>query len=212
MLIFFILSNLNIIFLLIWVIFWVLVVFKYFKPHWINNISYFNLFLVSVGIHIFFGVLVTWGQYYVWANGSELTKLLLTLPVSPETPFPRLFLFIRPFFENSLGYFLYYVFGRVWLNIFLSFLISGALYLVFRVWNYYRVGFLKEGPLLLLILMLISGFPGVIVSVALGFTLSVLFFGVFYLRGIKTLTVEPIFIFSTILSLLFTNIILLNVL
>ena len=204
----FIFSNLNIIILSIWIVFLILVAIRYFKPGWVRNISYLNIFFIAIGIHIFYGLFVTWGQYRVWQNGSEMAKMLVRLPLPSQAPLPSLLEWVRPLFENSFGYFLYYILGRVWFNIFISFLVSGILYLIFKIWNHYRGGFIEQGPFLLLILMLISGFPGVLVSVSLGFILSLLFFVVSYIRGDKVIKIEPIFIFSTLLALLFTNVIL----
>lgn len=210
----FIFSNLNVIVLSVWIVFLILVAVRYFKPRWVRNISYLKLFFITLGISIFYGLFVSWGQYYVWQSGSEMTKMLVKLPLPPQAPLPNLLEWVRPFFENSFGYFLYYILGRVWLNIFISFLVSGVLYLIFKVWNRYRGSFLEEGPLLLLILMLISGFPGVLVSISLGFILAILLFGFHYLKSyikkvpISNVVIEPVFFLSVLLSLLFTNIIL----
>ena len=141
-----------------------------------------------------------------------MTKLLASLPLSPEAPFPKILSWIRPLFENNLGYFLYYSFGRFWLNIFISFLISGLLFLIFKIWKHYRGGFQDGGPILLFILMLISGFPGVLINVAIGFGFAILLFIVNYFKKKTVLNIEPVFIFSTLISLLFTNNILLYVL
>jgi hypothetical protein len=208
----FILSHLNLIILITWIIFLIIVGIRYFKPSWVKNISYRKLFFGTIGIHVFYGLFISWGQYYVWANGSEMTKMLVNLPISAETPFPKILWWARSLFENNLGYFLYYIWGRFWLNIFISFLTSGLIFLIFKTWKHYRGGFQEGGPLFLLILMLISGFPGILVNVSLGFIFAVILFFVNYLKKRTVLNIEPVFIFSTLISLLFTNIILLYVL
>lgn len=194
--------------LLFWIVLLIIIGLKYFRPVWFNNISYRKLFFVTIGIHILYGLFITWGQYYVWLNGSEMTRILLNLPLPPETPFPDIFNWIRPFFDNNYGYFLYYVLGRFWLNIFISFALSGLLYLIFKIWAKYKGGFQENGPMIILILMLISGYPNILVNITLGFIFSLAHLVISSLKGRKNVNIEPIFIFSTLISLLFTNIIL----
>jgi hypothetical protein len=203
---YFIFSHLNAIVLAVWVLFLVVVAVRFFCPAWIRNISFWKLIFIALGLNIFYGLFVTWGQYYVWANGNDLTKALLNSPLSKNVPF--MFEWLRPLFENHLGYFLYYVLGRVWLNIFILFFISGLLYFLFKIWKSHRGNFTEQGPEILLVLMLTSGYPGILVSVPLGFVLAILFsiFSIF--RSNKIINIEPFFIISTLFALFFTNIIL----
>lgn len=194
--------------LLIWIVLLIIIGLKYFRPIWLNNTSYRKLFFVTIGIHILYGLFVTWGQYYVWLNGSEMTRILLSLPLPSETPFPDIFNWIRPLFDNNYGYFLYYILGRFWLKILISFALSGLLYLIFRIWEKYRGGFQENGPIIILVLMLISGYPNILINVALGFVFSFVYLTISRFRGVKNASIEPVFIFSTLISLLFTNIIL----
>lgn len=210
----FIFSHLYAIILVIWILFLIIVVIRFWRPAWVKNISYLKLFWITLGIHIIYGLFLTWGQSYVWANGNAMTEALLNLPLPSQVPFPSFLEWLRPLFEHSHGYFWFYVWGRFWFNIFLLFLTGGVLYSIFRAWKHYRGGFSDEGPLLLLILMLISGWPGVLVSVTLGFILAVLLFGFHYLKSyikkvpIQNVVIEPAFILSTLVALLFTNFIL----
>jgi len=208
----FIFSNLNAIVLVIWLVFLAIVVIRYFHGAWVKDISYFKLILIAVGLNIFYALFVSWGQYYVWATSSDFTRSLLNSPLPKEVPF---YAWARPFFENHLGYFLHYVLGRVWLNILVLFLFSASLYFLLKIWKFYRGNFLEQGPELLLLLMLISGWPGVLVSIPLGFFLSVLFIIFSYFKktapktlSLKTVLIEPAFILATFISLLFSRIIL----
>jgi hypothetical protein len=203
----FIFSNLNAIVLGIWVLFLIVVAVRFFRPTWVKNISFPRLILIAVGMNIFYGLFVTWGQYHVWATASDFTRVFINSPLSPKVPFPVYLNWFRPLFAHHFGYFLFYILGRVWLNILFLFLVSGALYSLFRVWNFYRGGFLEQGPELLLILMLISGMPGLFVSIFLGFIFSIFLFGFSYFKGNKIVNIEPAFIFATLFALLFTNII-----
>lgn len=205
----FIFSHLNTIALGVWVAFLVVIAIRFFRPAWLRNISYSKLILIAIGLNIFYGLFVSWGQYHVWASANDFTRSLVNLPLPKEVPMSYLFEWTRPLFQNHLGYFLYYILGRVWLNIFVSFLISGAVYLLFRVWNSYRGGFIEKGPELLLILMLISGFPDIMILIPLGFIFAILLFTFYYFKnGHKNVEIEPAFIFATLFALLFTNIIL----
>lgn len=209
---YFVFSNLNTIILTVWLVFLIIVSIRYFRPAWVKSISYFKLILIAIGLHIFYALFITWGQYYVWAS-SDFTRSLLNSPLPKEVPFYE---WLRPLFENHLGYFLHYVLGRVWLNTFLLFLTSGMLYLLFKVWEFYRGGFSKQSPELILILMLISGWPGVLVFIPLGFIFAILLFIFYYIRtvlkGVPPSTVlaniEPAFILATFVSLLLSRVIL----
>ena len=200
---YFIFSNLNAIVLAIWTMFLIIVAIRYFRPDWVKNISYFKLLLIAIGLNIFYGLFVTWGQYHVWANGNQITKALLSSPLGKEVPLPFLLEWIRPLFEHSYGYFLFYVLGRTWLDTSLLFLISGAVYSLFRIWKSYRGGFLEQGPEILLILMLASGYPGILVFIPIGFILAVLFSIYSSIRGKASINIEPAFIVAAFVALIF---------
>jgi hypothetical protein len=209
----FIFSNLNAIILVIWFLFLIIVTIRFFRPNWVKNISYKKLLLIVLGFHIVYGIFITWGQYYVWAKGSGVTKVLLHLPLSSQVPFPHFLEWSRFIFENNIGYFSYYVLGRFWSSIFILFFTSLILYFIFKIWKSYRGGFSEEGPLLLFILMLVSGWPGIIVSVALGFIFATLFFIFYFVKNMKdknppkVIFIEGFFILSTLIALLFTKVI-----
>ncbi len=204
--------HFNAINLSIWVIFLFIVTVRYFKPVWVKNISYKKLFFIALGLNILYGIFLTWGQYYVWSMVSDVTRSLLMLPLPEQVPFSPVFEWTRPLFEGNHGYFMFYVFGRFWLNILVSLAVSAVLYFIFKFWKLYRGGFQEKGPLFILILMLISGFPGVLVTIALGLTFSIIFFIFSYYKGNKKINIEPIFILTTLISLFFTNIIFSSVL
>lgn len=200
----FIFSYLNAIVLAIWIVFLIIVAIRFFRPAWVKSISYWKFILIAIGLNIFYGLFVTWGQYYVWANGGIVTQTLLNSPLPKQVSF---FEWARPLFENHLGYFLFYIWGRFWLYIFISFLISGILYFLFRVWKSYRGSFTEQGPELLLVLMLISGYPGILILIPLGFIFSILLFGFYYFKGDKVVNIEPAFIVATLFALFFPYVI-----
>ncbi len=218
----FILFNLNIIVLVIWVAFLAFIAFRFFcgawassqnkflskVSLWVKDISFKKLIVITFGLNIFYGLFVSWGQYYVWANSSsDFLRALVNLPLPKETPM-QYFEWIRPLFENHLGYFLYYSFGRFWLYILISFLISGALYYLFKLWESHYGNFTENGPELLLVLMLISGWPSILILIPLGFIFSILLSAVSYAMGKKVIKIEPAFIIATFITLIFGRIIL----
>lgn len=208
----FIFSNLNAIILITWIIFLFFICIRFFKPEWVKSISYKKIILISISIHIFYALFISWGQYYVWLNGGEFTRSLLSMPLSTDVPFSPVFEWLRPIFAGDLGYFFYYILGRFWINAFLTLIISFVLYGFFILWDHYRGSFVDNGTKIVLILMIISGWPGVLINVVLGFFLSLILMIIYTIKGKNNLKIEPLFIVSTLLSLLFTNIILSHVL
>lgn len=204
----FIFSNLNAIIFSIWFLLLVVVALRLFKPAWVKNISYSKLIFIAIGLVVFYGLFITWGQYYVWLKSSDFTRALVTLPLPDGVPFPSYLEWTRVFFAGNHGYFIFYVFGRIWLNIIISLAISGFLYFLFRVWSHYKGSFMENGPELILVLTLISGFPNVLVTVVLGFVISIFLFAFKYFKGDRDVKIEPAFVVAAFLSLFFANVIL----
>ncbi len=187
----FIFSNLNIIELVVWAALFIVVVLRFMRrgvapngltrhdPAGSKNISFSVLIAFVIGLHIFYGAFVTWGQYYVWNTSGEYTKTFISAPLPEEVPL-GIFEGLRANLEQPLGYFSYYVFGRIWLDIIILFALAGFFYSILKIWSLYRGGFLPHGPEILLVLMLISGYPGILILVPLGFTLAFASFGISY--------------------------------
>ncbi len=213
----FIFSNLNIIVLVVWVVFFAVVVLRFMRPvvasngltrhnpAGLKNISYSMLVGIAIGLHIFYGAFVTWGQYHVWATSSEFTQTFVTSPLPNEVPLGILE-GLRGAFDQPLGYFTYYVFGRIWLDIIILFALSGFFYSILKIWSFYRGGFLPHGTEILLVLMLISGYPGILILVPLGFVLAFASFGIARFRrtsGVKQIYLEPSFIIATPIAIFY---------
>ncbi len=218
----FIFSGLNIIMLVVWVVLFIIVVLRFLRPEWACPIKFFSekiwrmknilfpmLIAIAIGLHFFYGAFVTWGQYHVWATGGEYTKIFISAPLSKEVPL-GIFEGLRPAFEQPFGYFSYYVFGRIWLDIIILFALAGFFYSILKIWSLYRGGFLPHGPEILLVLMLISGYPGILILVPLGFAIAFASFGISHFRRtshIRQIYLEPAFIIATPIALLFGKII-----
>lgn len=195
MLLYLILSRINYIFLAISLCFLIFVLIRFLKPNKIN-ISYKKIVWVAVVLKIFFVSFLTWGQYYVWVKGGSLTKVLVELPMPKDISLPFAYRWLRPIFEMSHGYFVQYVWTHFWLSTVIAFLVSFALYFIFKIWKKYRGNFIQEGPTLLLILMIICGWPGIVLFIPLGFVLAVFGFIIGTFRGKSTIYVERFFLIS----------------
>ena len=176
----FIFSNLNIFALAVWMILFVIVALRFVRPQWVKNISFPVLIALAILLHVLYGAFVTWGQYHVWATSSDFTKTFISAPLPKEVPFPGILSGLRHSLERPRGYFVFYVFERVWLDILISFALAGFFYAIFKIWSFYRGGFSTYGPEILLVLMLIVGYPSLLVLVLLGFTFVLALFGVCY--------------------------------
>ncbi len=199
----FIFAHLNAIMLAVWVIFFTIVVVRFLRPTLLPRVSFGILAMAAIGVHLFFALFITWGQYHVWATGSDFTRVFLSAPLSSEVPLPSLFEWMRGYFEQPLGYFAYYAIGRFFLKVFLLFIISGFFYLLFKVWDKYRRVFIPDGAELLLALMLISGWPGILVLIPLGLLFSVISFVFPPSLGAWRFSIERMFLVATPIALLF---------
>lgn len=206
----FIFAHLNVIALGMWAVFFCVVLMRFMRPRWVKNVSYKWLVLGAIVLHLFYGAFVTWGQYHVWSAESDLSRVFLSAPLAAEAPLPNVLEWMRGYFDHPLGYFAYYAFGRFFLNILILFAVSGFLYAIFKVWNNYR-GFLGEhGPELLFVLMLISGWPGVLVLVFLGFILALVSFALPVISIRNPLSLEQAFLIATPFALIFARPLLLH--
>lgn len=199
----FIFSNLNVIEIAVWVVFFFVVDVRYLRPLWVRNISYNWLVGIAAGIHLLYGVLATWGQYVVWGK-SEFTKILLSSSLAQEVPFPFLLEWIRPFFSGAHGYFAFYSFQNFFLSTVALFVVTGLFYIFLVTRAQYRAHNFREGDIMLIVLaMLISGWPGIIVLLPIGLISAVVLSivaRIFY--GIERIPLVPTFLFSAPVALL----------
>jgi hypothetical protein len=196
----------------VWAIFLVIVTIRFFRPEWMANISFAKLAIFAIGIHLLYGLFVTWGQHHVWAYGTDVTKALLSLPLPKQVP---IYEWIRPLFTRNGGYFAFYAWSHYWLDITLTLVLSGVLWQIFKVWASRRGNFLDDGPDLLLVLMLVAGsisFRGIILLLALGFAAALLSFGYAYYKKERVVLIEPAFIVATYLTLALARTLLVHVL
>ena len=143
--------------------------------------SYKSLVVVLVGFRLLYAAFLTVAQYYAWSQDT-LSRLLL----------------------NSPRYFLFYAYGRFWLNALIAIGVALAFYLFLRFLKKYRERFFKEGETELgFLAALLVGWPNFVIFVTLVFV-SVVLLAVFrrlVLRKMYTTLGWP-FILAALLTLI----------
>lgn len=202
----FFLANFNLIVLIAWIVFFSVVVARYLRPHWVKGIQYKVFVVIAIILHLIIGIFATWLQYAVWGK-SEITKGFLSSSLSPEVPFPSYLEFLRPLFDSIHGYFIFYSFQKFFLST-VALLIVTGLFCAFLVARArYRSFNFREGDIMLIVLaMLISGWPGVIVLLPIGLIFSILFSIVARVAyDIERIPLSPAFLFASPFALLFAT-------
>ncbi|MDD5152391.1 MAG: hypothetical protein PHS95_00090 [Candidatus Pacebacteria bacterium] len=198
----FIIINLNVIVLAVWLLFFILVSIRFVRPSLVKNISYSTLLFLAFSLHILYGGFTTWAQYHAWSTGGPETKIFVSAPLPVEAPLPVFLGWTRSYFDQPMGYFAYYVFGHFWLNILILFLVAGFFYSVLKLWDFYRGRFIPKGPEILLILFLVSGWPGVLLLLPIALIFWAIFFVVSFFRGKRRVLLEPAFVIATPIALI----------
>lgn len=199
----FIFTNLSMIVLVAWLIFFCVVVMRVLKPTVVKNISYGWFVIIAVMIHLLYGIVATWGQYLAWML-SDITRALLLAPLSPEVPFPIYLEWARTLFEKTHGYFAFFSFQSFFLSTIALLIIVGLFLLFLIVRSRTNPINFKEGDIMLIVLaMLISGWPGVVVLLPIGFICAVLLsIGARIAYGIERVTLPPAFLLASPIALL----------
>lgn len=145
------------------------VLFFYFKRSAFNLKFICRYFIFAVlGFRLAYSSFLTFAQYYFWSKDS-LTKYLLnsslapTLPVGAIKAMPWLF-------DNRLGYFIFYSWGRFWLNLFLTLLIAFTFWWFLKLLKKHKERFFEGGEVELgFLTILISGWPNSLIFLVLAF-------------------------------------------
>lgn len=163
-------------------------VFLYLFRHRSNVISYKLLVISSITFRVFYAALLTISQYYTWSK-QGFGRLLLSSPLDNSLPaFLNKFPFIA---ESRWGYFLFYSFGRFWLNVFIAIGVAFVFYLFLKFLKKYRERFFIEGETELgFLTALIVGWPNFVIFIPCVFVFVVLmsvFRGLFLKESYTTL-------------------------
>lgn len=159
---------------------------KYFN--WFKNfskLSYKSLIWITIGFKIIYAGLATLSQYYVWSSNA-FTKLLLNQNIidfnAIKDVFGRSTAWI---FDNRLGYFLFYSWGRFWMVVAVSLVVALAFYLFLIFLKKQKERFFEEGETELgFLLALLVGWPNFIVFIPIVF-LSVVLVSAFRMVFVK---------------------------
>jgi len=121
---------------------------------------------------ILYAVILTAGQYYIWSK-SGASKIFLTLPIDKHVPIPGFLVNILS--KNKLGYFIFYSFGRFWLDAVISLVVAFGFYVLLKLLEKYKQRFFVRGEAELgLASSLIVGWPNFVIFLPLIFLFVVL--------------------------------------
>ena len=157
---------------------------------WINNFydsTYKFLIWLVLGFKVLYASIETFTQYYVWSSG-KFTKLLLDQNIISLDIVKDSFGKMAWVFNNRFGYFLFYSWGRFWLEIVVTLIVAMAFYLFFIFLKRHKERFFEEGEVELgFLLSLLVGWPNFIVFLPLVFVstviVSIVKIAVFSARG-----------------------------
>jgi len=166
----------------------------------------FKLLAISVLIFRFvYAIIESVAQYYVWSRGDEIGKALINSPLSDAVPLSN---FLQNNFgailQSKWGYFLFYSWGRFWINVLLLSLVALCFYAILVILKKYNERFFKEGETYLgLLLCLIVGWPNLILFVPITFVFVVLvsIFRLLYYKEPYTTLGMPMLLASLVIML-----------
>ncbi|MEK9183977.1 MAG: hypothetical protein AAB890_02805 [Patescibacteria group bacterium] len=184
--------------------------FYKFRQGTINYALYYRRLIVGlISFRVFYAALLTISQYYIWSQ-NKFTQLLLNSPLDLSMPASGIFTKICQLSIvncQKSGYFLFYSYGRFWLNALISIAAAFVFYLFLRALQKHQARFFEEGETELgLLSALIVGWPNFIVFLLLVF-ITVILVSVsrrLFFSEIYTTFGVP-FLLSVLLLLLFGN-------
>lgn len=139
----------------------------------VSRISYKVLISVVLAFKVLASLLATLAQYHVWSS-SEFTKLLLNknvIDLSVLESFSGKLFWI---FNNKFGYFLFYSWGRFWMELVVSLLIATAFYLFLLLLRKYKDRLFEKGETEIgFLLALTVGWPNFIIFLLMSFLSAV---------------------------------------
>lgn len=163
------------------------------------------LAFAAVGFHAAYALLLTFVQYAVWKGGGTITEVLVSSPLAEAVPPTFPFSLLPWLGESSLGYFLFYSWGRFWLEAVLAVGIAIAFWGLLRVIKMHNSRYFREGDVELgFLTALLSQWPGFLFF--LGFTfISVVFVSIFRMAFMKEkyTTLGAPFLLAALLTIIF---------
>lgn len=188
----------------VWVVVSALIVLRYFELSFMKRVPWWSLVVFVVLINILYVVFLGVGQYAMW-SANEFTRAFLTEPLAGDVPLPWILESFRGWFSGPLGYFSFYVLGRFVWSLLILFGVALLAYALLVIRKHYRPSNFKEGDIGAIVLaVLVSGWPGVIVLIPLGFMIAVfvaLIAKIFY--GIERTYLPPAFLVAAPIAMVF---------
>ncbi|MDI6820731.1 MAG: hypothetical protein QMD65_00945 [Patescibacteria group bacterium] len=168
-------------------------------------LNYRFLIKSSIIFRIFYAILLTAGQYYIW-SADAFGKLFLNSPLNSAVPL-SLVQKLPWLFNHPLGYFIFYSWGRFWLNVFVSIGVALLFFWFLKFLKKHKERFFEEGEIELgFLCMLILNWPVNLIYVLFVFVfvvISSIFRSIVLKRNLTTLGLP--FIFSSLILLIWGN-------
>jgi len=152
---------------------WLCATVLYARREQIKRIDFYLWIITGavVVVHILFAVYLSWAQYHIWQQ-DPFSKQLLSQALSPHTGGEWFVKYLADTFSIKSEYFLGYVFGRFWMNVFLGVGVAFIFYGALRALKKYKERFFDKGEVVLGLLgAMVVGWPWV-----LGYVICALFF------------------------------------
>lgn len=150
-----------------------LIAFTFYRKERYSATAYRPLVIAAVLFRFFYALILTGSQYLIWA-GDPFTKSFLNSPLSQSLPI-TIIQRMPWLFGGRLGYFLFYSWGRFWLNAILSVGLSLLFWFFLKLLKKHRERFFREGETELgFLCALMAGWPYLVIFVPLTFVFVVL--------------------------------------
>lgn len=151
------------------------------KTGWLSLVKGQVLIVAAVAFRLIYAVMLSAAQYYAWSQ-SKFTQILLESPIDTTVPQAGIVSFFPQLFESKLGYFLFYSWGRFWLNPLIVFLVAYGFWAFLKLLKKRNDRFFDTDEVELgLLISLLVGWPNFIIFIPLVF-FSVILVSIF--RGI----------------------------
>jgi hypothetical protein len=147
--------------------------FSFFETKCGSFFSFRNLIIIAIVGRILNALFLMYLQYSLWSQGGMETAFLNS-PISHDIPIEGIKNF-EWLFNNKFGYFLFYSWGRFWLSLVITFVVSYGFYGLLHVFKLKNERFFNVGEVELgLLCALIVGWPSFVLFVPLVFLSVVL--------------------------------------
>lgn len=141
------------------------------------------LLWATLGFRVFYALAASITQYIVWSK-NPMTRVFLESGIRRDSPIaPSLEKF--PFLFGKLGYFLFYSYGRFWLNVIIVFACVFVFWWFLKLLRKWKERFFEDGEIELgAFCVALIGWPAFVLFLPIAF-ISVIFISIFRLLFMK---------------------------